>query len=49
MIKPIGSFFTGPTGVGKTEVAKELVPQMGIHFERFDMSEYMEKLMQFQD
>lgn len=41
--KPIGSFlFTGPTGVGKTEVAKELSHQMGIHFERFDMSEYME-------
>jgi len=41
--KPIGSFlFTGPTGVGKTEVARELSIQMGIHFERFDMSEYME-------
>ena len=41
--KPIGSFlFTGPTGVGKTEVAKELSLQIGIHFERFDMSEYME-------
>lgn len=41
--KPIGSFlFTGPTGVGKTEVAKELSVQLGIHFERFDMSEYME-------
>ncbi|NVJ52326.1 MAG: ATP-dependent Clp protease ATP-binding subunit ClpA [Campylobacteraceae bacterium] len=41
--KPIGSFlFTGPTGVGKTEVAKELSNQLGIHFERFDMSEYME-------
>ncbi|MDX4037291.1 ATP-dependent Clp protease ATP-binding subunit ClpA [Aliarcobacter skirrowii] len=41
--KPIGSFlFTGPTGVGKTEVAKELSLQLGIHFERFDMSEYME-------
>ncbi|MDD2641038.1 MAG: ATP-dependent Clp protease ATP-binding subunit ClpA [Arcobacteraceae bacterium] len=41
--KPIGSFlFTGPTGVGKTEVAKELSFQLGIHFERFDMSEYME-------
>ncbi|MFA7083284.1 MAG: ATP-dependent Clp protease ATP-binding subunit ClpA [Arcobacteraceae bacterium] len=41
--KPIGSFlFTGPTGVGKTEVAKELSHQMGIAFERFDMSEYME-------
>ncbi|MDX4061991.1 ATP-dependent Clp protease ATP-binding subunit ClpA [Aliarcobacter skirrowii] len=41
--KPIGNFlFTGPTGVGKTEVAKELSLQLGIHFERFDMSEYME-------
>ena len=41
--KPIGSFlFSGPTGVGKTEVAKELSMQLGIHFERFAMSEYME-------
>ncbi|RXJ88283.1 ATP-dependent Clp protease ATP-binding subunit ClpA, partial [Malaciobacter molluscorum] len=41
--KPIGSFlFTGPTGVGKTEVAKELSNQLGIPFERFDLSEYME-------
>ncbi|MDY3205883.1 MAG: ATP-dependent Clp protease ATP-binding subunit ClpA [Arcobacter sp.] len=41
--KPIGSFlFSGPTGVGKTEVARELSTQLGIHFERFDMSEYME-------
>lgn len=41
--KPVGSFlFTGPTGVGKTEVCKELALQLGIHFERFDMSEYME-------
>lgn len=41
--KPVGSFlFTGSTGVGKTEVAKELSHVMGIHFERFDMSEYGE-------
>ena len=41
---PVGSFlFSGPTGVGKTEVAKQLSEQLGIHFERFDMSEYMEK------
>ncbi|MDD3342268.1 MAG: ATP-dependent Clp protease ATP-binding subunit ClpA [Sulfurospirillaceae bacterium] len=41
---PIGSFlFTGPTGVGKTEVAKQLAFELGIHFERYDMSEYMEK------
>ena len=41
---PIGSFlFTGPTGVGKTELAKQLAFIMGINFERFDMSEYMEK------
>ena len=42
--QPIGSFlFTGPTGVGKTELAKQLAFIMGIHFQRFDMSEYMEK------
>lgn len=42
--KPIGSFlFTGPTGVGKTEVCRQLAQIMGVHFERFDMSEYMEK------
>ncbi|TGM28080.1 ATP-dependent Clp protease ATP-binding subunit ClpA [Leptospira levettii] len=42
--KPIGSFlFVGPTGVGKTEVAKTLADKMGIQFLRFDMSEYMEK------
>ena len=42
--KPTGSFlFTGPTGVGKTEVARQLAAQMGIEFLRFDMSEYMEK------
>ena len=41
---PIGSFlFAGPTGVGKTEVAKQLANELGVHFERFDMSEYMEK------
>jgi ATP-dependent Clp protease ATP-binding subunit ClpA len=42
--KPVGSFlFTGPTGVGKTEVAKQLALQLGVEFIRFDMSEYMEK------
>ena len=42
--RPIGSFlFTGPTGVGKTEVARQLSLNMGIEFMRFDMSEYMEK------
>jgi ATP-dependent Clp protease ATP-binding subunit ClpA len=42
--KPMGSFlFTGPTGVGKTELAKRLAFELGIHLERFDMSEYMEK------
>ena len=41
--KPVGSFlFTGPTGVGKTEVAKQLASVLGIAFVRFDMSEYME-------
>jgi len=41
---PIGSFlFTGPTGVGKTEVARQIASLLGIHFLRFDMSEYMEK------
>ncbi len=41
--KPVGSFlFTGPTGVGKTEVAKQLASVLGIQFVRFDMSEYME-------
>lgn len=41
---PIGSFlFAGPTGVGKTEVAKQLASELGVHFERYDMSEYMEK------
>jgi ATP-dependent Clp protease ATP-binding subunit ClpA len=42
--KPIASFlFAGPTGVGKTELAKSLAESLGIYFERFDMSEYMEK------
>lgn len=42
--KPIGSFlFSGPTGVGKTEVAKQLAYCLGIELLRFDMSEYMER------
>ena len=42
--RPIGSFlFTGPTGVGKTEVARQISYQLGVQFLRFDMSEYMEK------
>lgn len=42
--KPIGSYlFTGPTGVGKTEVAKQLADTLGIELLRFDMSEYMER------
>jgi ATP-dependent Clp protease ATP-binding subunit ClpA len=42
--KPIGSFlFSGPTGVGKTELAKQLARALGVEFIRFDMSEYMEK------
>ncbi|MFM2152652.1 MAG: hypothetical protein RL199_1087, partial [Pseudomonadota bacterium] len=42
--KPVGSFlFAGPTGVGKTELAKQLAKSMGVEFIRFDMSEYMEK------
>jgi ATP-dependent Clp protease ATP-binding subunit ClpA len=42
--KPIGSFlFSGPTGVGKTELAKQLAKSLGVEFLRFDMSEYMEK------
>ncbi|KAB2890922.1 MAG: ATP-dependent Clp protease ATP-binding subunit ClpA [Desulfobulbaceae bacterium] len=41
---PTGSFiFAGPTGVGKTEVARQLARVLNVHFERFDMSEYMEK------
>ncbi len=42
--RPIGSFlFTGPTGVGKTELSKQLAKALGVPFQRFDMSEYMEK------
>lgn len=42
--KPVGSFlFTGPTGVGKTELARQLASTLGIHFVRFDMSEYQDK------
>ncbi len=42
--RPIGSFlFSGPTGVGKTEVALQLARILGVSFQRFDMSEYMEK------
>ncbi len=42
--KPIGSYlFSGPTGVGKTEVARQLAKSMGIELKRFDMSEYMER------
>ena len=42
--RPIASFlFSGPTGVGKTELAKSLADLLGVNFERFDMSEYMEK------
>lgn len=42
--KPTGSFLLyGPTGVGKTELARQLAEKMGVHFQRYDMSEYMEK------
>ena len=41
--KPVGSFlFSGPTGVGKTELARQLAVSLGVEFIRFDMSEYME-------
>ncbi|MCU1230644.1 MAG: ATP-dependent Clp protease ATP-binding protein [Acidobacteria bacterium] len=41
--RPVGSFlFSGPTGVGKTELAKQLAAALGVEFIRFDMSEYME-------
>ncbi len=44
LTKPVGSFlFAGPTGVGKTELARQLAFAMGIPLHRFDMSEYMEK------
>ena len=42
--KPIGSYlFSGPTGVGKTEVARQLAKTLGVELKRFDMSEYMER------
>jgi ATP-dependent Clp protease ATP-binding subunit ClpA len=42
--KPIGCYlFTGPTGVGKTEVARQMAASLGVEMKRFDMSEYMEK------
>jgi ATP-dependent Clp protease ATP-binding subunit ClpA len=42
--KPVGAFlFSGPTGVGKTEVARQLAKVLGVEFLRFDMSEYMER------
>ena len=42
--RPVGSFlFTGPTGVGKTELARQLAKSLGVELIRFDMSEYMEK------
>ncbi len=45
MGRPVGSFLlTGPTGVGKTELARQLAQVLGIGFLRFDMSEYMESM-----
>src|SRR6185503_9772474 len=42
--KPIGCYlFSGPTGVGKTEVAKQLATSLGVHLTRSDMPEYMER------
>src|SRR5690606_29387429 len=42
--KPVGSFmFAGPTGVGKTEVSRQLARALGVELVRFDMSEYMER------
>ena len=42
--KPIGCYlFSGPTGVGKTEVARQLAASLGVELKRFDMSEYMER------
>ena len=44
MLTPVGNYlFSGPTGVGKTEVAKQLAEALGIKLMRFDMSEYMER------
>lgn len=46
LAKPIGSFlFAGPTGVGKTELAKALAEELGVHFHRYDMSEFHDKHM----